>query len=89
MRAIAVLLGVVLLALGLLAAPAAAMQPPGEGAQGNFGCVNGRTSPVAGHPGAAGLLHATPMVSTLTGNPMPTAWNAVHRAEPIELGTCE
>lgn len=47
-----------LLAIGVLAGPAAAMQPPGEPAQSNFGCVDGQDNPVAGHPGAAGIVDA-------------------------------
>ncbi|MFU8840752.1 MAG: hypothetical protein ACNA8R_08505 [Nitriliruptoraceae bacterium] len=75
-------------ALGLLGAPALAMQPAGGPAQERFGCVENGSDAVAGHPGAAGLVAATPMVRDLTGNPMPTAWNAVERAGPIGLGIC-
>jgi hypothetical protein len=76
------------LTLGLTTASALAMQPPGKGAQDRFGCVDGEDAAVAGHPGAAGLVAATPRVAELTGNAMPTAWNAVTRAEPIVLGSC-
>jgi hypothetical protein len=75
-------------ALALTAGPALAMQPPGHGAQDRFGCFEGTNSPIAGHPGAAGLVAATPKVQALTGNDMPTAWNAVAKARPIELGHC-
>lgn len=74
--------------LGLLAGPSLAMQPAGEPALERFGCVNGDDEAVGGHPGAAGLLHATPKVGQLTGDESPTAWNAVERADPIELGGC-
>lgn len=76
------------LALGALATPAAAMQPPGAPAQEHFGCLDGEDNAVGGHPGAAGLTHATPRVAELTDDPMPTAWNAVEHADPIELGSC-
>lgn len=89
MRMIWSLLAVVVLALGLLAGPATGMEPPGKGAQSRFGCVDGRDSPVAGHPGAAGLLNSAPRVRELTGDPSPTAWNAVEHAGPIVLGGCE
>lgn len=74
-------------ALALLAVPAGAMQPPDEAepAQQHFGCVDG--NPVPGHPGAAGLTHATPLVHELTGDPQPTAWNAVQHADPI-ISSC-
>jgi hypothetical protein len=74
--------------LALTSGPALAMQPPGAGAQERFGCFEGADNPIAGHPGAAGLVDATPKVQGLTGNPMPTAWNAVAKAAPIELGHC-
>lgn len=76
------------LTLGVLAGPATAMQPPGEPAQDNFGCVNGEDNPVAGHPGAAGIVDAAGRVKGLTGDPTPTAWNAVEHAEPIDFGSC-
>lgn len=76
--------------LALVATPAGAlaMQPPGESAQHRFGCVDGESAAVAGHPGAAGLLDATPRVGALTDDPLPTAWNAVEHAEPIDFGGC-
>jgi hypothetical protein len=88
MRRITISLAAMLLALGMTAGSALAMQPPGGPAQHLFGCVEGEDAAVAGHPGARGLVDATPKVADLTGNPMPTAWNAVTRAEPIELGGC-
>lgn len=81
MRRIATLLASMLLALGLFAGSAFAMQPPAESAQHLFGCVEG--NPVPGHPGAAGLTHAAPLVHELTGDDQPTAWNAVQYADPI------
>lgn len=77
-----------LLTLATVTTPAVAMQPPGEGAQDNFGCVDGEDAAVAGHPGAAGLVDAAPRVGELTDDPLPTAWNAVEHADPIELGEC-
>jgi hypothetical protein len=88
MRRITTLLAATGATLALAGGPALAMQPPGHGAQGNFGCFEGANSPIAGHPGAAGLVDATPKVQALTGNDMPTAWNAVAKAGPIELGHC-
>lgn len=82
------LLAAVLFGFAAMTGPAHAMQPPGEPGQDRFGCVDGTDEPVAGHPGAAGLAGAAPRVAGLTGNPSPTAWNAVHRADPIELGGC-
>lgn len=76
------------LTLGVLAGPATAMQPPGEPAQDNFGCVDGQDNPVGGHPGAAGIADAAARVKGLTGDPTPTAWNAVEHADPIEFGSC-
>lgn len=88
MRRTAILSTALLVTLGMTAGPAAAMQPPGEPAQEHFGCVDGRDSAVAGHPGAAGLVDATPRVAELTDDPSPTAWNAVEHAGPVELGSC-
>ena len=88
MRRVCVLLTATLFAFAMLAGPALAMEPPGKGAQDNFGCLDGENNAVGGHPGAAGLTHATPKVAELTGNPQPTAWNAVTHADPIELGEC-
>lgn len=76
------------LTLGVLAGPATAMQPPGEPAQDNFGCLDGEDNAVAGHPGAAGIVDAAGRVHDLTGDPTPTAWNAVEHAEPIDFGSC-
>ncbi|MFP4634348.1 MAG: hypothetical protein ACLFRD_00685 [Nitriliruptoraceae bacterium] len=61
MRRILTLLSTLLLALALAAGPAVAFEPPGDGAQDNFDCVENKDgeidplSPVRGHPGAAGL----------------------------------
>ncbi len=90
MRRITTLLAAMLLALGLTAGPAIAMQPPGEGAQDNFGCedgeVGGETDPIGGHPGSynsgdsVGLDAATAKLMEKEDNPTsghPTAWNAV------------
>ncbi len=76
------------LVMVMSAGPVSAMQPPGHGAQDQFGCVDGQDQPVAGHPGAAGLTHAAPRVGALTDDSSPTAWNAVEHADPIELGSC-
>lgn len=88
MRRITTLLAATVFALAAMSGAAMAMQPPGHGAQDNFGCVDGQDNAVGGHPGAAGLVDATPRVRELTGDPMPTAWNAVEHAAPIELGSC-
>jgi hypothetical protein len=88
MRRIMTMMAGTLLAVGMTEGPALAMQPPGHGAKDHFGCVEGENSAVAGHPGAAGLVDATPRVGGLTDDPMPTAWNAVEHAEPIDLGAC-
>lgn len=88
MRRIPVLLAAMLFVLSTMAAPALAMQPPGGPAQEHFGCVDGEQNPVGGHPGAAGLVAATPKVGELTDDKLPTAWNAVEHADPIELGDC-
>ncbi len=92
MRRITILLATLLLALGLSAGPAIAMQPPGEGAQDNFGCedgeVGGEDDAIGGHPGSynsgdeVGLDAATTKLMGRTDNPTsghPTAWNAVER----------
>ncbi|MFP3882371.1 MAG: hypothetical protein ACLFRT_04565 [Actinomycetota bacterium] len=47
-----------------------------------------RQNHVGGHPAAAGLAYATPVVGDLTGDPLPTAWNAVEHADPIDFGSC-
>lgn len=88
MRRMMTMMAGTLLAVGMTAGPALAMQPPGHGAQDHFGCVDGEDSAVAGHPGAAGLVDATPLVGGLTDDPLPTAWNAVEHADPIDFGTC-
>lgn len=88
MRRITTILTAMVLGLGLTAGNALAMEPPAEAAKHLFGCVDGQDSAVAGHPGARGLVDATPRVGGLTGNEMPTAWNAVAHAGPIELGGC-
>lgn len=82
MRRITILFTALLFALTTSVGTAAAMQPPGEPAQERFGCVNG--SPVPGHPGANGIHDATIRVHEQTGDPTPTAWNAVEHAEPVE-----
>lgn len=82
MRRVTILFTASLFALMMLAGTAVAMQPPGEPAQDLFACVEG--SPVPGHPGAAGLVDATPLVGHLTGDTQPTAWNAVEHADPIK-----
>ena len=101
MRRITTLLAALLMALGLAAGPAVAMQPPGEGAQDNFGCAlqddgTYAEDPVDGHPGVAGLGRDGPSFErvqnntedTPAGDTGPTAWNAVHNSNPIEPGTC-
>jgi hypothetical protein len=87
MRRIIVPATAMIAAIGLAAGPAlpaGAMEPPGGPAQDRFGCPD----PVSGHPGAAGIVDATARVGSLTGDPLPTAWNAVQHADPIEFGTC-
>jgi hypothetical protein len=88
MRRILTMTAGTLLAIGMIAGPAWAMQPPGPGAKHHFGCADGEDNAVAGHPGAAGLVDATPLVGRLTDDSLPTAWNAVEHAAPIDLGTC-
>jgi hypothetical protein len=88
MRRISTLLAATLLAIGMTASGASAMQPPGEAAQHLFGCLDGTDEAVAGHPGARGLVKATPLVGGLTDDQLPTAWNAVEHADPIEFGGC-
>lgn len=88
MRRISVLFVIALAAIGLAAVPAAAMQPPAAPAQEHFGCFEGDDDAVRGHPGAAGVVDAAGRVKALTGDPTPTAWNAVEHAEPITLGSC-
>ena len=86
------LLAATLFALGMLAGPATAMQPPADAAADRFGCVVGEdgefSHPVLGHPGAAGIVDAHARVSELTENPQATAWMAVKHADPIEGGGC-
>lgn len=77
-----------LLATASMTTPALAMQPPGGPAQANFGCVDGQDDPVNGHPGAPGIADAARLVAELTGDPTPTAWNAVEHADPIDFGSC-
>jgi hypothetical protein len=88
LRRLTVTVAAALLATLLLGGQAMAMQPPADAASHRFGCVDGEDNAVAGHPGARGLVDATPKVAALTGNPMPTAWNAVQHAGPIQLGGC-
>jgi hypothetical protein len=88
MRKLTTLFATTVAALTVTAAPALAMQPPGEPDPTHFGCDGGNDSAVAGHPGATGLLDAAPLVAGLTGDTSPTAWNAVDHADPITSGTC-
>lgn len=88
MRRIMGVLTTASLALTVTPGSALAMQPPADSAQHLFGCVDGQDSAVAGHPGAAGLVDATPRVGALTDDPLPTAWNAVEHAAPIDFGGC-
>lgn len=88
MRTFITMLTALLLLLTLSAGPAAAMQPPGEPAQDHFGCLDGEDNAVGGHPGAPGIVDATHRVKALTGDPTPTAWNAVEHAARIDLGSC-
>ncbi len=88
MRRIATVLATMVFVVGMMAGTSGAMQPPGEAAQDRFGCVDGENNAVAGHPGANGLVHSTPLVGSLTEDPLPTAWNAVEHADPIEFGEC-
>lgn len=85
-RRLTLLVSATLFALGVLAGPALAMQPPAEAAADRFGCVN--DSPVPGHPGAAGLTKSSPLVGGLTDDTLPTAWNAVEHAGPI-VSSCK
>lgn len=80
MRRITILFTALLIALAMTAGTALAMQPPGEPAQGNFGCVEG--SPIPGHPGANGLIGASAKSPDAKPH-SPTAWSAVDRAGPI------
>ncbi len=101
MRRITTLLAAVVLALGLSAGPALAMQPPGQGAQDNFGCdEDGEDDPVWGHPGSRNSAEGVGLAETTIrlmdeGHDHPTAWNAAHRTGdgpedgPIVLGECE
>lgn len=82
MKRFTILFTALVFALAMSSGAAVAMQPPGEPAQDLFGCVEG--SPVPGHPGAAGLVDATPLVGQLTGATQPTAWNAVEHADPLK-----
>lgn len=82
MRRFTILFTALAFVLMMLAGTAVAMQPPGEPAQDLFGCAGG--SPVPGHPGAAGLVDATPLVGQLTADTKPTAWNAVEHADPVK-----
>lgn len=91
MRRLISLCAVTLIALGTAAGPALAFEPPGQGAADQFDCIGeGPLAPVRGHPGAAGLVDATPRVGELTadtpaGDTRPTAWSAVDNAAPISL----
>lgn len=70
MRRVTILVTALLFVLTTLAGTAVAMQPAGEPAQDLLGCVE--DSPVPGHPGAAGLLDATPRVGQLIHDSKPT-----------------
>lgn len=96
MRRITTLISATLFALAVTAGSAVAMQPPGGGAGGLFGCPD----PIEGHPGSynsgdgVGLNAATYMLAE-RGHDHPTAWNAAFRtgegpgSGPIVLGTCD
>jgi hypothetical protein len=58
MRKLTTRFATTLAALTVTAAPGLAMQSPGEQDPELFGCVGATDNAVAGHPGAAGLLHA-------------------------------
>lgn len=97
MRRTLTLLATLLLALGLTAGPALAFQPPGEGAQDNFGCVPNENdevdslSPVRGHPGAAGLFENGAHVRAHTnsdGNST-TAWKPALDPDNPVGSSCE
>ena len=83
-RRLTLLVSATLFALGVLAGPALAMQPPAEAAADRFGCPNA----VAGHPGAAGLVGALEIVVEASDGNSTTAWMAVREDNPIKLGTC-
>ena len=95
MRRIIVLLATLLFTLGLMAGPATAMQPPGQG-QGvddNFPCTEEGEMPFDVHPGAAGLADATLLAAGMTADAEPqiphgfemslTAWNAAFIDNPV------
>lgn len=95
LRRISVTLAAMLMALGLSAGSALAFQPPADAAADNFGCAYDEeegyvTDPVNGHPGVAGLRTDGPSFNT-AATPLgdgPTAWNAVHKDNPVVAGTC-
>lgn len=96
-RRLSVTLTATLLALGATAGTALAFQPPADAAAGNFGCVTDEdgtivgSDPVDGHPGVAGLGRDGPSFNR-AATPLgdgPTAWNAVHKDNPIVGGSCE
>ena len=96
LRRISVTLAAMLMALGLSAGSALAFQPPADAAADNFGCVYDeeegeyKTDPVNGHPGVAGLRTDGPSFNN-AATPLgdgPTAWNAVHKDNPVVAGTC-
>lgn len=85
--------------VGLHGSAALAMQPQGNGAEGKFGCVDGESNPVGGHPGSYNSpdgvgLDATTVRLDEAGHDHPTAWNAAFRTGdgpndgPIILGHC-
>ena len=89
------ILAAMLLALAATAGSAVAFQPPADAAADNFGCAYDEdegyvTDPVNGHPGVAGLRTDGPSFNN-AATPLgdgPTAWNAVHKDNPIVAGTC-
>lgn len=103
MRTTMLLVPATLLLLVLTAGAAVAMQPPGDGAQDRFGCVENEDDPIGGHPGSTGGLddatfrlmdwrHPQSGDDHPTGD-HPTAWNAVANTGggdgwPIKLGSC-
>lgn len=95
LRRISVTLAAMLMALGLSAGSALAFQPPADAAADNFGCAYDEeegyvTDPVNGHPGVAGLRTDGPSFNN-AATPLgdgPTAWNAVHKDNPVVAGTC-
>ena len=93
MRRIITLATATLFAIGMMAGPAAAFAPPEESSTPDdlFKCTDFLP---AGHPGAAGLVDATPLVHGITagtsslphgfdGGASVTAWNAAFIDNPV------